>query len=80
MNCPHCNSSNTTWKSKAAKWECNDCETRFTPLASSPSLSDKATNPKKIFFSYGHDDNRWLVDKFKTDLEKRGHEVWIDYK
>ena len=29
MKCPHCSSTDTTWKSKAAKWECNACEERF---------------------------------------------------
>jgi tetratricopeptide (TPR) repeat protein len=85
--CPHCYSIDSTWKPKAAKWECNSCEERFdgpAPDSASPSpkpsLSDKAANPKKIFFSYGHDANRELVDLFKADLEKRGHTVWIDYK
>jgi len=35
----------------------------------------------RVFFSYGHDDNRWLVEKIKEDLEKvenGSHEVWID--
>jgi tetratricopeptide (TPR) repeat protein len=92
--CPHCSSSDSTWKSKAGKWECNACEERFdgpapdsaspSPSTHSPSpkpaLSDKAATPKRIFFSYGHDANRELVDRFKADLEKRGHTVWIDYK
>jgi len=51
-----------------------------TQAPTQPSLSDKAAVPKKIFFSYGHDANRELVDRFKGDLEKRGHTVWIDYK
>jgi tetratricopeptide (TPR) repeat protein len=42
--------------------------------------STKAAKPKRIFFSYGHDANRDLVDRFKADLEERGHQVWIDYK
>lgn len=29
MKCPHCSSTDTNWKSKAAKWECNSCEERF---------------------------------------------------
>jgi len=45
-----------------------------------PSVGNRAAQPKKIFFSYGHDANRELVDRFKVDLEKRGHSVWIDYK
>lgn len=44
-----------------------------------PNLIGKlAANPKKIFFSYGHDHNRELVARFKADLEKRGHTVWQD--
>jgi hypothetical protein len=32
----------------------------------------------RIFLSYGHDDNEALVLRIKTDLENRGHDVWID--
>lgn len=87
MKCPHCSSTDTTWKSKAAKWECNACEERFegeppaeNPESLRPQLPSKAAKPKRIFFSYGHDANRELVDRFKADLEARGHQVWIDYK
>jgi tetratricopeptide (TPR) repeat protein len=87
MKCPHCSSCDTIWKPKAAKWECNSCEERFEgepPVANSesvrPPLPAKAAKPKRIFFSYGHDANRELVDRFKADLESRGHKVWIDYK
>jgi hypothetical protein len=87
MKCPHCSSIDTTWKSKAGKWECNACEERFEgeppadkPESERPHFPAKATKPKRIFFSYGHDANRELVDRFKADLEARGHIVWIDYK
>ena len=89
MKCLHCSSSDTVWKSKAGKWECGSCEERFDakvpadlfPVSAAASLvSIKASKPKRIFFSYGHDANRDLVDRFKTDLEGRGHQVWIDYK
>jgi hypothetical protein len=33
-----------------------------------------------IFFSYGHDANRELVERFRADLEARGHTVWFDAK
>jgi hypothetical protein len=89
MNCPYCSASDTAWKSKAGKWECNSCEERFegdsrvnlasTAIAQLTQVT-KAAKPKRIFFSYGHDANRELVDRFKEDLEKRGHEVWVDYK
>jgi len=87
MKCPQCSSAETTWKSKAAEWECNSCEERFegeppagNPESVRPLLPAKAAKPKRIFFSYGHDANRELVDRFKADLEARGHQVWIDYK
>ena len=32
----------------------------------------------RIFLSYGHDKNEELVMLIKSDLEKRGHDVWID--
>ena len=89
MKCPHCASSDTVWKAKAGKWECNSCEERFegdspenhaSVSGGHPMPSAKAAKPKRIFFSYGHDANRELVDRFKADLEKRGHQVWIDYK
>jgi tetratricopeptide (TPR) repeat protein len=89
MKCPHCASSDTVWKAKAGKWECNSCEERFegdspenhaSVSGGHPMPSAKAAKPKRIFFSYGHDANRELVDRFKEDLEKRGHQVWIDYK
>lgn len=84
--CLHCSSTDTIWKPKAGKWECYACEERFegeapSGGASTPApLSAKADKPKRIFFSYGHDANRELVDRFKADLEDRGHQVWIDYK
>jgi tetratricopeptide (TPR) repeat protein len=77
--CPFCCSPNTIFKNKVNKWKCLDCQERFT-VEDLNFSNNKAINPKKIFFSYGHDENRELVDKFKEDIEKRGHSVWIDYK
>jgi hypothetical protein len=85
MNCPHCSSPDTVWKAKAGKWECNSCEERFdreAPAAApvtAPPVPSRAARPLRIFFSYGHDHNRELVDRFKADLEARGHQVWIDF-
>jgi len=31
-----------------------------------------------MFLSYGHDSNEELVRRIKSDLEKRGHDVWFD--
>lgn len=81
--CPFCHRPNVIWKQKAGQWECNDCEERFAvvpPADRRHKLGDKTARPKSIFFSYGHDSNRELVELFRTDLEKRGHKVWIDWK
>ena len=81
--CPSCNSEQLVWKQKAQVWECADCEERFADLGSAPpsrKLDGQASRPKNIFFSYGHDSNRELVELFVTSLEKRGHKVWIDWK
>lgn len=85
--CPYCTSIDTTYKAKAGKWECNACEERFdapapqvSSMAETCDIAAKATQPRRIFFSYGHDANREIVNRFKADLEKRGHQVWIDYK
>jgi len=80
VKCPHCGSPNASYKPKASEWECQDCDRRFVAANTIPQLGDRAVEPKHIFFSYGHDDNRELVDRFKVDLERRGHTVWIDYK
>ena len=37
-----------------------------------------ASEPLRIFLSYGHDNNEALVRRIKADLEKRGHDVWFD--
>ena len=34
--------------------------------------------PMRIFLSYGHDNNEELVRLIKAELEKRGHDVWLD--
>jgi len=84
--CPYCGSFEIFYKPKVNKWECRLCEERFngeSPISESESAMSQNINtaqPKHIFFSYGHDANREIVERFKDDLEKRGHKVWIDYK
>ncbi len=81
--CPHCGDHRIIYKIKASLWECENCEERFSggvPESGIRRLDDKATRPKAIFFSYGHDENRDLVRLFKNDLEKRGHQIWFDEK
>lgn len=81
--CPLCGDSAISYKSKAALWECQNCEQRFTgsaPDTEKRRPDDRAASPKAIFFSYGHDLNKELVKLFRADLEKRGHQVWYDEK
>jgi tetratricopeptide (TPR) repeat protein len=82
MQCPFCESTDTIYKEKAGQWECQNCEQRFSSAAAlvSTGKKERAEHPRCIFFSYGHDSNLELVNKFKDSLEKRGHKVWIDYK
>lgn len=70
MKCSHCSSPDTVWKPKVGKWECRACEERFegdapaaAPVAASP-VPPRAARPLRIFFSYGHDHNRELVDRY----------------
>jgi hypothetical protein len=42
------------------------------------SFDLKQVAPLRIFLSYGHDNNEELVRLIKSDLEKRGHDVWFD--
>jgi len=42
------------------------------------SFTEKEFNKLRIFLSYGHNHNEELVRLIKTDLEKRGHDMWFD--
>lgn len=50
---------------------------QICPLHGQVSLEPKPVVPLRIFLSYGHDHNEELVCLIKTDLEKRGHDVWF---
>jgi hypothetical protein len=50
---------------------CEDCNHEFKAKKTTPSRL-------RIFLSYGHDQNEELVRMIKTDLEKRGHDIWFD--
>lgn len=69
--CPHCNSDNIYFSKKRQLYVCEDCEFEFVKKKSE-------LQGKTIFFSYAHDENEWLVQKIKADVERRGHKVWID--
>ncbi len=81
-HCPSCNSDDIGFFPKKSIWNCQECGKEFCEEPPSPHqrLADKAAHPKAIFFSYGHDMNLELVEKFKVDLENRGHTVWFDAK
>jgi len=51
---------------------------QICPLHGQVSQEPKPVAPLRIFLSYGHDHNEELVRHIKTDLEKRGHDVWFD--
>jgi hypothetical protein len=70
MICPHCQSPKTMAIPDSSAFLCYACKLEFTPEKPFASL--------RIFLSYGHDANEELVRRIKTDLEKRGHDVWFD--
>lgn len=67
--CPKCRSENVVFSKKRGAYVCEDC---------GHVLSEAPVAPLRIFLSYGHDSNEELVRRIKTDLEKRGHDVWFD--
>lgn len=69
--CPFCGSDNIYFSKKRQLYVCEDCELEFVKEKSE-------IQGKTIFFSYAHDENEWLVQKLKADVERRGHKVWID--
>ena len=75
--CPLCESSGTVFQEQVQKWLCSECLHEFVPKGEGDALPE-TKGGKRIFFSYGHDGNQELVDRFKTELEARGHRVWKD--
>ena len=69
-NCSKCGSNNTYFSKKRQLFVCEDCGHEFT--------NNTQANELRLFFSYGHDANEPIVMRLKSDLEKRGHIVWID--
>ena len=70
IKCPKCSSENVVFSKKRRVHYCEDCEFEVTP--------EVPISPLRIFLSYGHDASEELVRMIKTDLEKRGHDVWFD--
>lgn len=71
-HCPACVSKNVLFifSRKRNFYVCEDCEHDWRV--------EEFIGPFLIFLSYGHDTNEELVRLIKTDLEKRGHNVWFD--
>jgi len=69
--CPECHSDNIRFFESRNRYICIRCGCSF-------SDQDQEVKKLRIFLSYGHDANEELVLLIKTDLEKRGHDVWFD--
>lgn len=77
--CPFCGSEDIYFSKKRKMFVCEDCDKTFSEQQLSEELKSASTDGGlELFFSYGHDKNRLLVERIKRDLEKRGHHVWID--
>lgn len=77
--CPFCGSEDIYFSKKRKLFVCEDCDKTFSEQQLSEELKLASSDGGlELFFSYGHDRNRLLVERIKRDLEKRGHHVWID--
>lgn len=77
--CPFCGSEDIYFSKKRKIFVCEDCDETFSEQQLSDTIKPAvADGHLELFFSYGHDRNRLLVERIKRDMEKRGHHVWID--
>lgn len=77
--CPFCGSEDIYYSKKRKIFVCEDCDETFSEQQISIFQDEKKSKAGlDLFFSYGHDKNRVLVERIKQNLEKRGHRVWID--
>lgn len=79
--CPFCKSEDIYFSKKRKIFVCENCDKTFSEQQLSCDqvlTSTSISSGLKLFFSYGHDKNRPLVERIKHDLEKRGHHIWID--
>lgn len=78
-SCPFCGSEDIYFSKKRKLFVCEDCDKTFSEQQLSEELKSASSDGGlELFFSYGHDRNRLLVERIKRDLEKQGHHVWID--
>ena len=71
FTCQRCGHESIMYSKKRDLYICEECNHEFR--AEKPTASRL-----RIFISYGHDQNEELVRIIKSDLEKRGHDVWFD--
>ena len=71
IRCIYCDSENVYFSKKKQKYICEDCEKSFV-------ISEEKFIPRKVFLSYGHDENQEIVQIVYDRLLARGHQPWID--
>ncbi len=77
--CPFCKSEDIYYSRKRKIFVCEECDRTFDEQdLLNIDKKQQLSSGLDLFFSYGHDKNRVLVERMKEDLEKRGHRVWID--
>lgn len=70
MECPKCESSDLFFSKKNQMYVCEDCQHTFA--------IEREFSPRRIFLSYGRDQHASFAARVRSDLERRGHEVWFD--
>ena len=78
MVCPFCQSDDVYYSKKRKIYVCEDCDKTFLEQVFETQQCSASKGGLELFFSYGHDKNRFMVERIKHDLEQRGHHVWID--
>lgn len=78
MNCPFCQSDDIYYSKKRKLYVCEDCDKTFLEQLPELQKCSASNGGLELFFSYGHDKNRFMVERIKHDLEQREHHVWID--
>ncbi len=78
MVCPFCQSEDVYYSKKRKIYVCEDCDKTFLEQLPETKKHNVSEGGLELFFSYGHDKNRLMVERIKRDLEQRGHHVWID--
>lgn len=79
MKCPGCNSNLVKFIDSLGLFVCFECDYQFK--TDDENASDAPKYPSRhVFLSYGHNKFTALAMKIKSDLEARGHQVWIDHE